>query len=602
MASKIAIQVTVHRDSIWLDKNLFKRVKEIYTIRDELILNEEQLFLLEKKYKAFVRAGANLSEAAQTRLKEINSKLAQMGETFGQNVLAETTSYHLHVTNKTNLGNLPENLIALAADKALKYGKKEGWVFTMSRSSINPFLQYSPNRALRKEAFMAYAMRGNNDNNRDNKKILAEMASLRAERAKLKDYNSHAHYILSDNMAENPEAVYDLLEKIWGPSIEVARKERDAMQKMMDEDGGHGEIKAWDWRYYAEKIRKAKYDLDEEELRPYFEFTSVLNGAFQTAEKLFGITFHKLEAIPTWHEDQQVYEVKESSGIHVGLLYLDFFARESKRGGAWMTYMRPQSKLDQIVTPIVTNDFNFPPPTDHSPSLLSLTEASTLFHEFGHALHGLLSDVTYGSLSGTNTPRDFVEFPSQVMENWIAQPEVLRLFAKHYKTGESIPDELIDRIVVSSKFNQGFMTVEYLAASYLDMAWHNLRNEGIQDVTIFENREMERIGLMDEIIPRYRSTHFNHVFSNDPGYSAGYYSYLWSEVLDADYFQAFKDSDIFDKDVATRLRKILSKGGSKNGMELYKEYRGKSPAIGPLLERRGLKLNSGETKQIVSER
>jgi peptidyl-dipeptidase Dcp len=356
----------------------------------------------------------------------------------------------------------------------------------------------------------------------------------------------------------------------------------------MQRDGIDDELKGWDWRYYTEKVRKERYDYDEEAMRPYFEFTAVREGVFMLANKLFGLTFTPLDNVPTWHPDQQVFEVKESDGTHIGVIYMDFFARESKRGGAWMNALRSQSKLDGEVTPIVTNNFNFPPPTDTSPSLLSFTEAQTLFHEFGHALHGLLSNVTYESLSGTNFPRDFVEFPSQVMENWMGEPEVLRLYAKHYQTGEVIPDELIDKIIASGQFNQGFTTIEYMAAAYLDMAWHTLKSTDLQNAASFEVDEMDRIGLIDEIIPRYRCTYFNHIFGGDPSYSSGYYSYLWSEVLDADAFLAFKETSIFDQETAERYRKMLSQGGTRPGMELYVEFRGREPEIEPLLRKRGL--------------
>ncbi len=366
----------------------------------------------------------------------------------------------------------------------------------------------------------------------------------------------------------------------------MSKAERDALQEMMREDGITDELKGWDWRYYADKVRKKRYDFDEQALRPYLEFTAVQDGAFMVANRLFGLTFTELENMPEWHLDQQVFEVKEADGTHVGILYMDFFARESKNGGAWMNDLRAQSRLDGEVKPIVTTNFNFPPPAEDGPSLLSFTEAQTLFHEFGHALHGLLSDVTYESLSGTNVPRDFVEFPSQVMENWMGEPEVLRMFAKHYQTGEVIPDELIEKIKVAGTFNQGFLTVEYMAASYLDMAWHTLPAPDEKEPRSFEDAEMARIGLIEQIIPRYRSTYFAHIFSG--GYSSGYYSYIWSEVLDADAFQAFKETSLFDRETARKYRELLSRGGSRPGMELYETFRGRQPTIEPLLEKRGL--------------
>ncbi len=586
VAKDMAPRLSAHEDDITLNADLFKRVDAVYQQKDNLGLNPEQQRLLEETYKDFVRSGINLDAEAQARLRAINSELASLAQQFGENLLKETNATKVLVTNEEDLGDLPASLVAAAAKEAENNGK-EGWMFTLQRPSINPFLQYSPNRELRKQLFMGYAMRGDNGNENDNNDILAKMAALRAERAHLKGYKTHADYILSDNMAENPQRVYDFLDKVWAPASEVAKQERDDLQAMMTADGVDGKLEGWDWRYYTEKVRKARYDYDEEMMRPYFEFTAVREGVFMLANKLFGLTFTPIEA-PTWHPDQQVFAVKEADGSHLGVIYMDFFARESKRGGAWMNALRSQSKLDGEVTPIVTNNFNFPPPTENSPSLLSFTEAQTLFHEFGHALHGLLSDVTYESLSGTNVPRDFVEFPSQVMENWMSEPAVLKLYAKHYQTGEVIPDELIEKITASGKFNQGFATVEYMAASYLDMAWHTLETTELQEARTFEKNEMARIGLIDEIIPRYRSTYFNHIFGGDPSYSSGYYSYLWSEVLDADAFQAFKETSIFDQETARKYRHMLSQGGTKPGMELYVEFRGREPEIAPLLRKRGL--------------
>ena len=588
IATTMAPELSAHRDDISLNKDLFIRIKTVYDRRDVLNLTDEQLRLLEETHKGFVRSGVNLDEDSQKLLREINSRLAELAQQFNQNLLAETNGFKLVVTNPDDLGNLPGSLVAAAAKAAEKEGNAGSWLFTLSRPSINPFLQYSPNRDFRKQLFMGYALRGDNNNKYDNKDILSEMAALRVERAQLKGYESHAHYILSDNMAENPDRVYALLDKIWTPALRVSKSERDALQQMMNEEGVEGDLMGWDWRYYVEKVRKARFDLDEEALRPYFEFSAVRDGAFMLAGNLFGLTFTELTDMPVWHPDQQVFEVKEADGSHLGVIYMDFFARESKRGGAWMNSLRSQSKLDGEITPIITTNFNFPPPTDNTPSLLSFTEAQTLFHEFGHALHGLFSDVIYESLSGTSVPRDFVEFPSQVMENWMSEPEVLYLYAKHYKTGEVIPKEMISKLNAAGTFNQGFETVEYMAASYLDLAWHTRTDTTPQDATAFENEEMERIGLISEIIPRYRSSYFNHIFGGDPSYSAGYYSYMWSEVLDADAFQAFKETSLFDQETARKYRHLLSQGGSKPGMELYVEFRGREPVIEPLLERRGL--------------
>ncbi len=587
VARTVAPELAAHRDDITLNPALYARVKVVYDAREHLTLTPERQRLLEETHKTFVRAGVNLPDSAQARLREINADLAELSQTFGQNLLKETNAFELHVTDSADLGALPASLVAAAAEEAARRGHESGWSFTLQRPSINPFLQYSPNREMRRQMFVGYAMRGDNGNAEDNKEILSRMAGLRAERARLMGYATHAHYQLSDAMAETPERVYDLLDRIWAPALRVAKEERAAMAAMMQADGIREGFAGWDWRYYAEKVRQARYDFDENTLRSYFEVNAVRDAAFMLANRLFGLTFSRLENVPTWHPDQQVFEVKESDGTHVGILYMDFFARESKNGGAWMNDLRAQSRLDAEVTPIVTTNFNFPPPTEDGPSLLAYYEAETLLHEFGHALHGLLSNVTYASLSGTNVPGDFVEFPSQIMENWLGEPEVLAMFAKHYETGEVVPGDLIAKLNASSKFDQGFATVEYLAASYLDMAWHMLDHPEQPEPRSFEQAEMRRIELIDEIIPRYRSPYFAHIFSG--GYSAGYYSYIWAEVLDADAFQAFKETGLFDQSTARSFRdNVLSKGATRPGMELYVAFRGRPPAIEPLLKARGL--------------
>lgn len=588
-AKTIAPELAAHRDDIVLNAALFERVDTVFRMQDQLELNDEQQRLLEETHKDFVRAGANLEPEAQARLREINSELATLSQQFQENVLNETNEFELLVTDKADLGDLPESLVALAAEEAKRRGHDcdECWAFTLARPSINPFLQYSPNREMRRLLFEGYAMRGDNDDDNDNKAVVQRTVQLRAERAALMGYESHAHFVLSDNMAESPEKAYKLLDQIWKPALRVSREERAALQAMMKEDDIDDVLRGWDWRYYTEKVRKARYDVDEEALRPYFEVNAVRDGVFAMATELFGITFQQLEDVPTWHPDQQVFEVKDADGSHLAIFYMDFFARETKRGGAWMNALRQQSNVDGYVTPIITNNFNFPAPTANSPSLLSLGEAETMFHEFGHALHGMFSDVTYKSLAGTSTPRDFVEFPSQVMENWMREPEVLRMIARHYQTDEEISQEIIDKINASAKFDQGFATVEYLAAAYLDLAYHTLASTEAVEPRAFEDETMADLELIEEIIPRYRSGYFGHIFSG--GYSAGYYSYIWAEVLDADGFQAFKETSLFDKDTADRYRKeVLSKGGTRPGMELYENFRGRAPEIGPLLESRGL--------------
>jgi peptidyl-dipeptidase Dcp len=589
-AKTTAPELAAHLDDIYLDAALFERVDAVYRQRDELELDAEQRRLLEETHKDFVRAGANLDDDAQARLRDINAELATLSQQFRDNLLDETNDFQLLVTERHDLGNLPESLVALAAEEANRRGHDcdECWVFTLQRPSINPFLQYSPNREMRRKLFEGYMMRGDNDNEHDNKQIVARTTQLRAERAALMGYPTHAHYVLADNMAETPENAIGLLDQVWEAALSVSKEEREALQAMMRKDGIDEELRGWDWRYYTEKLRKARYDFDEETLRPYFEVNAVRDGVFAMSTALWGITFEERDDIPTWHPDQQVFEVREADGSHLAILYMDFFARETKRGGAWMNSLRPQSNVDGFVSPVVTTNFNFPAPTAGSASLLSLGEAEIVFHEFGHALHGMFSNVTYRSLSGTATPRDFVEFPSQVMENWMREPEVLRMFAKHHRTGEEIPQEIIDKIHASAEFNQGFATVEYLAAAYLDLAYHTLDSAEALEPRAFEDAAMEDIGLIDEIIPRYRSGYFSHIFAG--GYSAGYYSYIWSEILDADAFEAFKEAGLLDRETAARYREeILSKGGTRPGMELYVSFRGREPEIEPLLEKRGLK-------------
>jgi peptidyl-dipeptidase Dcp len=577
-----------HSDDITLNDALYRRVDAVFAEREFLGLTPEQGMLLEETYEDFVRSGAALDETAKARLREINGELAELSQRFGQNTLAETNAYELHVTDEEDLGNLPANLVALAASEAERRGHESGWSFTLQRPSINPFLESSPNRELRRNIFMGYALRGDNDNENDNKVILARTASLRAERAQLLGFPTHAHFVLDDAMAETPERVMSLLDEVWEPALRMAKVERADMQEVMNAEGVEGTLNGWDWRHYTEKVRKARFALDQQELLPYLEVNAVREGVFMVANRLYGLTFHERADLPRWHPDQQVFEVREGDGTHLGILYMDFFARPSKRGGAWMNSLQKQGRLDTEKTAIVTTNFNFPAPTEEGLSLISYDNALTLAHECGHALHGLLSDVTYESLGGTSVPRDFVEFGSQIMENWMGEPEVLRMYARHHETGEVIPDELVDKLQASATFGQGFITAEFQAAAYLDMAWHTLTDPLEHDARSFEDAEMERIGLIEEIIPRYRSTYYNHIFSG--GYSSGYYAYLWAEVLDKDAFQAFVEAgDLFDRATADRLREeILSKGGTRPGMELFTNFRGREPSIQALLEARGL--------------
>jgi peptidyl-dipeptidase Dcp len=588
VAETMAPERAAHGDAIILNPDLWTRVDAVFQQKDELGLNPEQMKLLEETHKQFVRSGAALDEATKSRIMEINAELALSSTRFGQNVLADENAFELLVTDSADLGNLPANLVALAAEKAAGKGYESGWLFTLDRPSINPFLEASPNRELRRQMFMGYAMKGDNDNENDNKEILARMAALRAEKAQLMGYPTHAHFIISDNMAETPERVLSFLEEVWRPALEVAKQERADMQALMNAEGVEGKLEAWDWRHYTEKVRKERFALDQEALLPYFEVNAVRDGVFEITTRLFGVTFHERTDLPRWHPDQQVFEVREADGSHQAILYLDYFARPSKRGGAWMNSLQPQSNVDGYVTPIVTTNFNFPAPAAGGPSLISMDNALTLAHEMGHAIHGFLSDVTYEGLSGTNVPRDFVEFASQIMENWMNEPEVLRMYARHYETGDLIPDEFVEKLQASATFNQGFITVEFIAAAFLDLAWHLLEEPMEHEARAFEEAEMARIGLIEEIIPRYRSTYYNHIFSG--GYSAGYYAYLWAEVLDKDAFQAFVETgDLFDQATAQSLREeILSRGGTRPGMELYVNFRGREPSIQALLEARGL--------------
>lgn len=588
IAKDMAPVLSAHGDEISLNEKLFARVKKVYDGRTDLALDGEDTKLLEETYKSFVRSGANLSESDKETLKKINAELSVLTNDFGQNLLAETNAYELVVEKEEDLAGLPEALKQAAADVAAEKGKKGKWVFTLQNPSVMPFLQYADNRALRKDIWDAYQLRGNNDNVNDNKKLLRKTANLRLEKAKLLGYSSHAAYVLEESMAENPTNVYALLNKIWTPALAKAQAEAADIQKEIEAQGGDFQVAPYDWRYYQEKIRKAKYALNEEEIKPYFSLAAVRQGAFETATKLFGLSFVALSNVPTYHEEVEVYEVKDGDGKHLGLLYADFFPRESKRGGAWMTSYRSQhTKAGERVAPVISIVCNFTKPVGDAPALLTFDEASTLFHEFGHALHGLLSDVKYRSLAGTSVSRDFVELPSQVMENWAAAPEVLKTYAKHYQTGEAIPDTLIAKMEQAGTFDQGFATVEYVAASLLDLDYHATTKPIEDDVNAFESAGMQKIGLIDAIIPRYRSTYFQHIFAG--GYSAGYYAYIWAEVLDSDAFAAFKEKGLFDPATATSFRKhILEKGGTGNPAEMYRQFRGKDPDPVHLMKKRGL--------------
>lgn len=591
IAQQIAPKLSKHSDDIYLNGLLFQRVKQVYDQRAKFKLNTEQNRLLEKTYKAFVRSGANLNKDQQLKMREINSKLSLATLNYGQNILSETNNFELFIIDEADLAGLPESLKQAAAASSKSVGGKEGsWRFTLHNASVMPFLQYADNRAFRERMFKGYTNRANLGNEFDNKALVAEIASLRAEKANLLGYKNHASYVLEESMAQNPDRVYDLLNQLWSAALPVAKAERAEMQQLMDKAGKGEKLEAWDWSYYANKVRMEKYNFVAEDVKPYFELENVRGGIFTLVKNLYGVTFSEIKDIPTYHEDASAFEVREADGRLVGVMYMDFYSRQSKRGGAWMTSYRKQSiEKGKRIAPIVSIVCNFPSPVGDGPVLLTPDEVTTFFHEFGHALHGLLSNVQYQTLSGTSVPRDFVELPSQIMEHWAFEPEMLKLYAKHYKTGEVIPTELVDKLDKASKFNQGFQTVEYLAASLLDMSYHTLPAGEKIDVASFEKAAMDKIGLIAEIAPRYRSTYFQHIFSG--GYSAGYYSYIWSEVLDSDAFATYKESgNIFDKQIADKFRKsVLEKGGTEEPMDLYKAFRGREPDVNYLLINRGLK-------------
>jgi peptidyl-dipeptidase Dcp len=595
IAQEMAPELSAHNDNIYLNAKLFSRVKKIWDTQSGLRLNPEDSKLLEKKYKAFVRSGANLSEKQKERLRAINSELSVLSLKFGDNVLAENNAFQLVVDNKKDLAGLPDEVVQTAADDAKAAGKDGKWLFTLHNASVMPFLQYAANRELRKKIWTAYQNRGNNGNSQDNKANVAQMANLRNEKAQLLGYANHAAYVLEERMAKTPEKVYGLLDKLWKPALAKAKVEEADIKKMMEADGITDQVQPYDWRYYTEKIRKERYDLDEQEIKPYFSLDNVRKGIFKVTENLYGLKFRELKDVPKYHDEVTVWEVTEKDGKHVGILYMDFFPRASKKGGAWMTSYRKQKISDgNRLAPVISIVCNFSKPTAGNPALLTFDETTTFFHEFGHALHGLLSNVTYESLSGTSVPTDFVELPSQIMENWAAEPEVLKMYAKHYKTGETIPDALIKKLQESATFDQGFATVEYLAASYLDLDYHSLKQPLAGDVTAFEAEGMKRIGLPGSIIPRYRSTYYNHIFNG--GYSAGYYSYIWSGVLDTDAFEAFKSRSLFDAATAKSFRtNILELGGTGDAQQMYRRFRGAEPSIEPLLKKRG--LNSEKAAQ-----
>ncbi|PKP27714.1 MAG: peptidase M3 [Bacteroidetes bacterium HGW-Bacteroidetes-22] len=588
IAEVVSPKLSKHSDDINLNQKLFAKVKTLYDQRDGLGLNDEQMRLLDKTYKRFVRGGANVAADKQERFRKVNEDLSTLGLAFGKNQLAENNAFKLVIENEADLKGLPESIIVAAASDAKAQQMEGKWLFTMDKSSWIPFLTYSENRLLREKLYKGWMNRANNNNENDNKEVVAKMVTLRAERASLLGFPTHADFILDVNMAKKPAAVYNLLNQLWTPALAKAKVEAADMQKMIDAEGGNFKLASWDWWYYAEKIRKQRFDLDEEMLRPYFPLDKVIEGVFYTAKKLYGLTFTERTDLPKYQEDVHAYEVKDGDGTLMGILYMDYHPRPSKRGGAWCTSFREAKKVNgERIIPITSIVCNFSKPTGDTPALLNFDEVSTLFHEFGHGLHGLLNQCTYETTGGV--PRDFVELPSQIMEHWAAEPEVLQFFAHHYKTGEVIPQALITKMEKSGTFNQGFTTVEFIAAAILDMDYHTIDANTTVETASFEKASMDKIGLIAEIIPRYRSTYFSHIF--DGGYSAGYYGYLWAEVLDADAFEAFKETgDIFNPEKAKAFRtEILEKGGIYEAMDMYKKFRGHEPTIDALLKNRGLK-------------
>lgn len=583
---KIAPMLSEHSDNIYLNQDLYKRVAAVHNQEKEgkVTLTTEQHYLLDKYYKAFVRSGAGLDAEKQARLRDINKELSTLGIAFDNHILHENNAYQLVIENEADLAGLPEWVKLGAAEEAKAAGKEGKWLFTLQNSSRLPFLQYADNRELRKNIYEAYINRGNRGDANDNKEILKKIITLRLEKAKLLGFDCYSNFVLDENMAKNSQAVMDFLNNLWGYSIKNAKAEAAELQRIMAKEGKGEKLAAWDWWYYAEKLRQQKYNLNEDEIKPYFSLEDVRSGLYYVANKLYGITLTEVTNVPVYEPDVKVYEVKDADGSYLGLFYADYFPRAGKSGGAWMSNFR-----DQVgeVRPLIYNVASFTKPAGDMPSLLTLDEVETMFHEFGHALHGMLTKCNYKGVSGTAVAQDFVELPSQIMEHWAVEPEVLKVYAKHYKTRKVISDELIAKIQNQGTFNQGFMTTELLAAALLDMELHNLTNTDNLDVVAFEKEAMDKLGLIPEIAPRYRATYFSHIIG---GYAAGYYSYLWAEVLDTDAFEAFKEHGLFDKNTAASFRKnVLEKGGTDDPMALYRAFRGADPSLEPLLKNRGLK-------------
>lgn len=589
VAKELSPLLSAHSDNISLNADLFQRVKTVYENRESLGLDKEQNKLLEETYKSFVRGGANLDADKQARLRELNSELSMLELTFSQNMLQETNAFQLVIDKEEDLAGLPASLISNAKDVADKAGMEGKWIFTLHNPSVMPFLHYADNRSLREQIFNAYINRGNNNNEADNKEVVRKLISARLEKAKLMGYEDYAAFVLEERMSKEASNVYKLLDELWTPALAKAKEELADIKAEIAKEGNDFEPEGWDWRYYFAKAKAAKFNLDENEIRPYLKLENVQDGAFYVANKLYGITFTPIANIPLPHPEAVAFECKDKDGTHLGVIYFDYFPRASKRGGAWCGQYRPQKYVDgKRQGPVVTIVCNFSQPAAGQPALISADEANTLFHEFGHGLHNLFRDVHYYGISGV--PRDFVELPSQVMEHWVFEPEVLKEYAKHFETGETIPAELIEKLDKSGKYGQGFATTEYLAASLLDMDYHVLKEiPADMDVVKFENETLGKRGLLKQIPARYRTTYFNHTMGG--GYTAGYYSYIWAEVLDADAFQAFVESgDLFNQELSTKFRNyVLTPGGIDDAMQMYVNFRGKEPGTDALLKNRGLK-------------
>lgn len=586
LEAKIAPMLSEHSDNIYLNQDLYKRVAALHDQEKagELKLTTEQHYLLDKYYKGFVRSGAALDMEKQNKLREINKQLSSLTITFSNHVLAENNAFKLVVDKEEDLAGMPDWLKASAADEAKAAGMDGKWLFTLQASSRLPLLQYAENRSLREKMYKAYISMGNNNDANDNKEVLKQVLTLRLEKAKLLGFDCYSNFVLDDCMAKDSKTVMDFLHNLWGYSIKNAKSEAAELQKLMDKEGKGEKLEGWDWWFYAEKLRQEKYNLNEEEIKPYFSLEDVRSGLYYVVNKLYGINLTPITDVTVYNPDVTVYKVTDADGSFLGIFYADYFPRASKRSGAWMSNFREQQGE---VRPLIYNVASFTKPVGDMPSLLTIDEARTMFHEFGHALHGMLTKCNYKGVSGTAVAQDFVELPSQIMEHWAVEPEVLKVYAKHYKTREPISDELIAKIENQALFNQGFMATELLAAALLDMEMHNLTSTEGLDIAAFEKKVTDELGLIPQIAPRYRSTYFNHIMG---GYAAGYYSYLWAEVLDTDAFEAFKENGLFDQKTAGLFRaNVLEKGGSEDPMTLYKNFRGQEPSIEPLLKGRGLK-------------